>query len=186
MTQSTQDLEAFRAEVRAWLAQKGHDPRYGARPLARVIQESIKKPLADELLLEKGIKVEEAREAMRNPNYFGAMMVAMHQADGVISGAYKLGEPGPVAGDLAVKMWGTNGAGADFSQIVVPFYPELNSYRPELDPDGTLPLTAFDGRYDGGRKWLALTDAAFPSSGTYHVVVETPIGIVSKMVPFVK
>ena len=35
----------------------------------------------------KGIQVEEAREAMRNPNYFGAMMVAMHQADGVISGA---------------------------------------------------------------------------------------------------
>ena len=67
--------------------------------------------------------------------------------DGVISGAYKLGEPGPVAGDLAVKMWGTNGAGADFSQIVVPFYPELNSYRPELDPDGTYPLTAYDGRF---------------------------------------
>jgi len=35
----------------------------------------------------KGIKLEEAREAMHNPNYFGAMMVAMHQADGVISGA---------------------------------------------------------------------------------------------------
>jgi len=35
----------------------------------------------------KGIQLEEAREAMRNPNYFGAMMVAMHQADGVISGA---------------------------------------------------------------------------------------------------
>jgi phosphate acetyltransferase len=35
----------------------------------------------------KGIKIEEAREAMRNPNYFGAMMVAMHQADGVVSGA---------------------------------------------------------------------------------------------------
>lgn len=35
----------------------------------------------------KGVQLEEAREAMRNPNYFGAMMVAMHQADGVISGA---------------------------------------------------------------------------------------------------
>lgn len=35
----------------------------------------------------KGIQLEEAREAMKNPNYFGAMMVAMHQADGVISGA---------------------------------------------------------------------------------------------------
>ena len=34
----------------------------------------------------KGIKVTEAREAMLNPNYYGAMMVAMHQADGFIPG----------------------------------------------------------------------------------------------------
>ena len=51
---------------------------------------------------------------------------------------------------------------------------------------GQKTLTAFDGRYDGGRKWLALTDAAFPTSGMYHIVVETPIGIVSKMVPVLK
>jgi phosphate acetyltransferase len=35
----------------------------------------------------KGIKVKEARNAMLNPNYYGAMMVAMHQADGFVSGA---------------------------------------------------------------------------------------------------
>src|SRR3954464_13200325 len=34
----------------------------------------------------KGIKEREAREAMLNPNYYGAMMVAMHQADGIIAG----------------------------------------------------------------------------------------------------
>ncbi|HEY7550002.1 MAG TPA: AAA family ATPase, partial [Hyphomicrobiaceae bacterium] len=33
-----------------WLAEKGYDEKFGARPLARVIQEHIKKPLADELL----------------------------------------------------------------------------------------------------------------------------------------
>ncbi|QDL90925.1 ATP-dependent Clp protease ATP-binding subunit ClpA [Paroceanicella profunda] len=33
-----------------WLADKGYDDRMGARPLARVIQENIKKPLAEELL----------------------------------------------------------------------------------------------------------------------------------------
>ena len=37
-------------EARAWLAEKGYDKRYGARPLARVIQERLKKPLADALL----------------------------------------------------------------------------------------------------------------------------------------
>jgi ATP-dependent Clp protease ATP-binding subunit ClpA len=33
-----------------WLAERGYDSKYGARPLARVVQEHIKKPLADELL----------------------------------------------------------------------------------------------------------------------------------------
>ena len=33
-----------------WLAKNGFDELYGARPLARVIQEHIKKPLADEIL----------------------------------------------------------------------------------------------------------------------------------------
>ncbi len=43
-----------------WLAEKGYDRLYGARPLARVIQDKIKRPLADELLfgrLAKGGKV---------------------------------------------------------------------------------------------------------------------------------
>ena len=39
--------------AKAWLAKKGHDPTFGARPLARVIQEHVKKPLADELLFGK-------------------------------------------------------------------------------------------------------------------------------------
>jgi ATP-dependent Clp protease ATP-binding subunit ClpA len=36
--------------VRNWLAKKGHDPAYGARPLGRVIQTEIKDRLADEIL----------------------------------------------------------------------------------------------------------------------------------------
>jgi phosphate acetyltransferase len=36
---------------------------------------------------EKGVQAQEAREAMLQPNYFGTMMLALHQADGVISGA---------------------------------------------------------------------------------------------------
>jgi len=37
-------------EARIWLARKGYDRNFGARPLARVIQDHIKKPLAEELL----------------------------------------------------------------------------------------------------------------------------------------
>ncbi len=43
-------------EARAWLADKGYDPAYGARPLARIIQEEVKKPLADELLFGRLVK----------------------------------------------------------------------------------------------------------------------------------
>jgi ATP-dependent Clp protease ATP-binding subunit ClpA len=40
-------------EARSWLGEKGYDQRFGARPLARVIQEHIKKALAEELLFGK-------------------------------------------------------------------------------------------------------------------------------------
>ncbi len=44
-------------EARQWLAENGCDPKMGARPMARVIQEHVKKPLAEDLLfgqLSKG------------------------------------------------------------------------------------------------------------------------------------
>ena len=34
----------------------------------------------------KGLQIQEARTAMLQPNYYGAMMLAMHQADGLVSG----------------------------------------------------------------------------------------------------
>jgi len=37
-------------EAREWIAERGYDPKMGARPMARVIQEQIKRPLAEELL----------------------------------------------------------------------------------------------------------------------------------------
>ena len=39
--------------AREWLANRGYDQKFGARPLGRVIQEHIKKPLAEELLFGK-------------------------------------------------------------------------------------------------------------------------------------
>ena len=39
--------------ARAWIAKKGYDPKMGARPMARVIQEHVKRPLAEELLFGK-------------------------------------------------------------------------------------------------------------------------------------
>src|ERR1700761_2957800 len=42
--------------AKEWLAERGYDRLYGARPLGRVIQEHIKKPLAEELLFGKLVK----------------------------------------------------------------------------------------------------------------------------------
>ncbi len=41
------------AAARQWIAHKGYDPKMGARPMARIIQEHVKRPLAEELLFGK-------------------------------------------------------------------------------------------------------------------------------------
>ena len=38
------------SDARKWLAEKGYDAQMGARPMSRIIQEKIKRPLAEELL----------------------------------------------------------------------------------------------------------------------------------------
>jgi ATP-dependent Clp protease ATP-binding subunit ClpA len=40
----------FEEAARRWIARRGYDPRMGARPMARLIQEKVKRPLAEELL----------------------------------------------------------------------------------------------------------------------------------------
>ncbi len=42
--------------ARTWMAEKGYDPQYGARPLARVLQTEIKDALADEILFGRLVK----------------------------------------------------------------------------------------------------------------------------------
>ena len=44
---------SLNADARLWLAENGCDPQMGARPMARLIQEKIKKPLANDLLFGK-------------------------------------------------------------------------------------------------------------------------------------
>jgi len=52
--------------AKEWLAERGYDRMYGARPLARVIQEHIKKPLAEELLFGKLVKGGAVKVTMRD------------------------------------------------------------------------------------------------------------------------
>jgi ATP-dependent Clp protease ATP-binding subunit ClpA len=53
-------------EATDWLAKNGFDELYGARPLARVIQESIKKPLADEILFGRLVKGGHVRVVLKD------------------------------------------------------------------------------------------------------------------------
>jgi ATP-dependent Clp protease ATP-binding subunit ClpA len=41
---------ALTPEARAWLAAKGYDPAFGARPLGRIVQRDVRDPLTDEIL----------------------------------------------------------------------------------------------------------------------------------------
>jgi len=43
-------------KAKRWLADKGYDVKMGARPMERVIQENIKRPLADEILFGRLVK----------------------------------------------------------------------------------------------------------------------------------
>jgi len=47
--------------ARSWLAKRGYDPKMGARPMARVIQEHIKKPLAEDILFGRLMRGGEVR-----------------------------------------------------------------------------------------------------------------------------
>ena len=48
---------AITADVRTWLAKKGYDPTYGARPLSRLMQSEIKDRLSDEILMDRKLKL---------------------------------------------------------------------------------------------------------------------------------
>ena len=67
------------AAARAWLARQGFDPLYGARPMARLIQQKIREPLAEEILFGKLQGGGEAVADLRGDDIvltFGAVAVA--------------------------------------------------------------------------------------------------------------
>ena len=57
-------------DARQWLIEHGYDKSMGARPMARMIQEHVKKPLADELLFGKLSKGGHVHLSLKNGNLF--------------------------------------------------------------------------------------------------------------------
>jgi len=71
--------------AREWLAEKGYDEKFGARPMARVIQDNIKRPLADEILFGRLV-------------HGGHVEVDVDEESGELSMEYTETEPPPEAG----------------------------------------------------------------------------------------
>jgi ATP-dependent Clp protease ATP-binding subunit ClpA len=71
--------------ARDWLAERGYDDRFGARPLARVIQEHVKKALAEELLFGRLAKGGTVLIAVAE----GALTFSYPEADGPSGGGKK-------------------------------------------------------------------------------------------------
>jgi ATP-dependent Clp protease ATP-binding subunit ClpA len=65
-------------DARAWIASRGYDPKMGARPMARIIQEFIKRPLAEELLFGN---LEHGGHAFVSVGEDGALKVESRSAD---------------------------------------------------------------------------------------------------------
>jgi ATP-dependent Clp protease ATP-binding subunit ClpA len=75
-----------------WLAKNGYDELYGARPLGRVIQEHIKKPLADEILFGRLVRGGHVKVDLKD----GKIIFEIDS----ISGETRPGEIDVTAGDL--------------------------------------------------------------------------------------
>ena len=73
-----------RQEARNWLAEKGYDRAMGARPMARVIQDNLKKPLANELLfgsLVDGGQVTVGLDQAKNELTYDFQSAAKHKPE---------------------------------------------------------------------------------------------------------
>ncbi|WP_312455757.1 ATP-dependent Clp protease ATP-binding subunit ClpA [Pseudescherichia sp.] len=71
-------------EARDWLAEKGYDRAMGARPMARVIQDNLKKPLANELLfgsLVDGGQVTVELDVEKNELTYGFLGAQKHKPE---------------------------------------------------------------------------------------------------------
>ncbi|KQN56850.1 MULTISPECIES: ATP-dependent Clp protease ATP-binding subunit ClpA [unclassified Erwinia] len=74
-------------DARNWLAEKGYDKAMGARPMARTVQESLKKPLANELLfgsLVEGGSVSVTLDKENNQLAYHFLSAAKRKAEGTV------------------------------------------------------------------------------------------------------
>ncbi len=88
-----------------WLAKNGYDELYGARPLARVIQEHIKKPLADEILFGRLVQGGHVKVDLKE-----AKIVFEIES---LSGETRPGEIDLSAGDILEESLGGGGEAPD-------------------------------------------------------------------------
>jgi ATP-dependent Clp protease ATP-binding subunit ClpA len=70
----------FDGDARQWLGKRGYDRLYGARPMARLIQDKVKQPLAEELLFGKLIHGGEVKVTIKDDAPVFEMVAAAPKA----------------------------------------------------------------------------------------------------------
>jgi ATP-dependent Clp protease ATP-binding subunit ClpA len=89
-------------EARQWLTDRGYDKLYGARPMARLVQEKIKQPLAEELLFGKLVNGGEVKVRIKdNAPAFEIVPAAPKPGKGKAGKAKAKATAKPKAGDEA-------------------------------------------------------------------------------------
>jgi ATP-dependent Clp protease ATP-binding subunit ClpA len=91
----------FDSDARGWLADKGYDKLYGARPMARLIQEKIKQPLAEELLFGKLSSGGEVHVSLKDGQPAFELTPAPPKVKAKKAKAAKKGKPSPEANEDA-------------------------------------------------------------------------------------
>ena len=87
--------------AREWLTVKGYDKQNGARPMARLIQEKIKQPLAEELLFGKLVGGGEVKVRMKDGQLAFEITPAPPKAPRVKPGAKAKSARKSVKGDAS-------------------------------------------------------------------------------------
>ncbi|WP_394269168.1 ATP-dependent Clp protease ATP-binding subunit ClpA [Qipengyuania sp.] len=99
----------FDKESRAWLGDKGYDRLYGARPMARLIQEKIKQPLAEELLFGKLTDGGEVQVTVKDGKPSFEVTPAPPKAKGTAAARRKGADAAPGEGDAETDAAGERG-----------------------------------------------------------------------------
>ena len=173
---------ALTTKARKWLAVRGYDEAFGARPLGRLIQEHVKKPMADELLfgsLQKGggVKIDVDKN---DPDKLSFKYVADPKPT-------RKEKPEPEAVDVGSFTELTKGGSQEPPFLFEPGPCSWLKYIAKANNDGAPPTEGILGQAEGatresrlhaceGTERIPLTDRALPTVSRHKAENDSEVG----------